>query len=168
MGTSYDPTNAAHRARLAAALVEMLEGAKFTRDPSPEGQEQVWSFRHKNAPRAVVRVYTSVVGAQVRALDEDAIRVCMVYEREGGAVVPLMKARRVYRTGEVEGVVSRTLERMRSVYREFNDRMKAGHRCRHCGEPTFTSKKKNEVCAALCFTGARGASSRTPPLPAAS
>lgn len=97
-------------------------------------------------PRIRIRVYTTIVGKEVRRSGEDAIRVCLVY-KNGEHTKGLSKQRRVNRTGTINDIVNRTRGRMRDA---FKDGAKL-EKC-HCGAPKFKSKKNNMVCAELCWT----------------
>lgn len=97
----------------AAALVVALETAGFRRLEQPAGREVVYYRTHQNDVRYSVKVYTSIrEGSDVaRHRGQDAIRVVAVREERG-----IYKGPRVYRTGSVDAVVGRMLERAREAY----------------------------------------------------
>lgn len=157
MSESYDPDNPYHRGKLATQLIERLTAAGFEDSHLPGGERVWWQEVSRSAapgsrvkiPGVFVAVYTSIPrrGAlEVRANGKDAIRVCAIYhldERSFG----LAKETRVNRTGSIEAILDRTIERARSAWRTALDRP----RCRNCGTVTFRSKKGRDVCSALCF-----------------
>ncbi len=78
-----------------------------------------------------VKVYTSlsVDAGEARAVGTDAIRVVAIYERltpnrTKPFVKVLYKGKRVHRTGTVEGVLDRLIERAREAYGAINEAMK--------------------------------------------
>jgi len=54
---------------------------------------------------------------------------------------------RVFRVGEIEGIVERTLARMHDAA----GRVSALRSCGRCGAPMFLTKRHTYACAALCF-----------------
>lgn len=167
-GAAYDPENPAHRAELAQKLTQKLGDAGFklsedrTRDPgryygSFKGKEDVYVFQHRKDPGLEVQVFTSVTsGGSVRAKGADAIRVCLVYknkikqknpEAEEARQYDLGSACRVYRTGDIDNIVERTVERAREMYKAANE----VERCPRCRAPMAISKKGNKFCTEVCF-----------------
>lgn len=174
----YNPDDADHRADLARRLLHKLTRAGFRQTPDIRGFEVVMerAVKHKQVdlPDTVIRVFTTVdsrhprirdcPGCQdvrctcpehalsVRGLGEDAIRVCAVYlgSRDKHAR-GLTKHRRVFRTGRIDAIVDRTLERAREAWRDVLERPQ----CRKCGTPTFTSRGGKSVCAAICWENKR-------------
>jgi hypothetical protein len=136
----YDPNTQAHRRDLAARIIAKLEQLGFTRRPGPG--EAVYARARE--PTVAVLVYTSIVGAEVRAVGEDAIRVALIYE---GQPKPrgLAKDRPVHRVGTVEAIVGRLAERVESAQRAEL------HRCRRCNGPAFLSRAEVPTCAAICW-----------------
>ena len=164
----YDPFNPTHRRILATDIVAALDKAGFVDETHehPKTKERVFSRVVSTSPAIRVLVYTSIVEGSVRPEATDAIRVCAVYTREDGQDRGIISARndkrstgRVNRTGTVEGVVGRMLDRMREVW-------VAGKQpctCRDCGAPTFKTKARKAtkyrpakpsriVCADACWT----------------
>jgi hypothetical protein len=87
--------------------------------------EEVWFRAHAGDAKFAVKVYSSVKrGATgARACGSDAIRVVAIRHdptskdpRFEGTWKGLWKAKRVFRTGTVDGVIARMLERMREAY----------------------------------------------------
>jgi NADH pyrophosphatase NudC (nudix superfamily) len=145
---TYDPDSLDDRRALGDALIEAFTKAEFVPTPGAKGEV---TYQRLVLPRTWVRVYTTIpINARaVRPIAKDAIRVCGVWE-DGTGIRPsrgLVKQRRVFRVGEIEDIVERTLERAREVWRTLSKVT----RCGRCGAPTFTSQKGNEVCAALCW-----------------
>lgn len=86
------------------------------------GSEIVYERPHKVDSRYKVLVYTSIRrgAANARGVGQDAIRVCAIYE-DATSARGICKLPRVHRTGTVEGVLARMLERMREAYQRCCD-----------------------------------------------
>lgn len=149
----YNPADPMHRRELAQALVQRLTAAGFMEAAVARRgiKERVFYRPIDNSPGMRVQVYTSIVGygpeATVRSVGNDAIRVCGIYRSNAGQDRGIVTATRVHRTGEIQAICDRTIERAREVWAAA----RRSTRCSKCGAPTFTSKKGNEVCAELCF-----------------
>lgn len=143
---TYDPDNLDDRRALGDALIEAFTKAQFQAMPGARGEV---TYQRIVLPRTWVRVYTTIPlnARAVRPLAKDAIRVCGVWDGGDGRSRGLVKERRVFRVGKIPDIVERTLERAREVWRTLSKVT----RCGRCRAPTFTSKKGNEVCAALCW-----------------
>lgn len=161
----YDPDQAIERGRLAAAIRSALDAAGFEVDRSRSRGETVYRRRLSHSdgkggrvevPHTDVLIYTTIYGDEVKYLGRDAIRVVVVYREPEKPARGLVKEARVFRTGTIPRIVERTVERARAAW----GTALAIPRCRQCGAPTFVSKKKNRVCAAVCF--AKGASEASP------
>jgi hypothetical protein len=150
---AYDPRKNTDRRFLATRIIQTLLGADFYEewhgDRGDITKERTFTRAVNDSIRIVV--YTGVVGededAECREVGKDAIRVIALYhsprdEKDRGIV----KETRVHRTGEIEAVVDRMLERMRLVWKKSL----RPTRC-HCGAPKFIAKSGNEVCADLCW-----------------
>lgn len=123
------------------SIVEALTKAGFT--PGVQGSEVVFSRVHHRCKHTVVKVFTSLSAREteaVRGCGEDAIRVVAAYEKKDGnrpVSFGLYKAKRVYRTGSVEAVLARIVERAREAYKACNERCKGEKRCWECcGRPS--------------------------------
>ena len=156
MSAPYNPDSPADRRALGEALLAAFTGKGFTVVPGAPGTETVVAFPVKGMDRVEVRVYTSVVNGAVRALGKDAIRATAVYTTTDGQRRGLASESRVFRTGTVEAIVERAVQRARDVYGS----MRSVKRCR-CGSPMFTAKSGKVVCAEACWTR------REPPAPVA-
>lgn len=106
----------------AAAIRERLAAAGFRLTAGPSNEEEVYERSHDRDDRYVVRVYTSIQRGADEARDcgADAIRVVALF-KDGKfhyppKVVPIFKATRVHRTGSVEAVLDRMIERAREAY----------------------------------------------------
>ena len=121
-----------------------LTEAGFSKEKT--GNEVVFERTHSYLKDLRIRIFTSVRsgGSVARAKGEDAIRVVLVLDQEGKTRC-VKKAKRVYRTGTEDGVIERTLERAREMYKLANQ---ASHekRCA-CGAPRYPFTKK---CMAFC------------------
>jgi hypothetical protein len=136
----YEPTNPTHRRELAAAIIVKLEQLGFTRRPG--SGEAVYARQRE--PNVSIFVYTTIVGSEVRAVGEDAIRVSQVYEGEPRSR-GLGSDRAVHRVGTVAAIVGRIQERIESAQAAELDR------CRRCNGPAFLSRAKAPTCAAICW-----------------
>lgn len=150
--TAYDPEVPFLRGLLAAEIRKTLTTAGFTIDKARTRGELVFSRRlmrsgNVEVPHTDVVVYTTIEGDEVRQLGKDAIRVAVVYKVDGKPGRGLLKARRVHRTGTIEAIIARMLERMRTAWLEA----KQVECCKKCNTPCFVSKAGNTVCAAICF-----------------
>jgi hypothetical protein len=106
---------------------EVLRGALLAAGFSlvPRAGEEVFIRPHARDPRYAVRVYTTLSSAaeSARGCGEDAIRVVVTFDGPDGTR-GIWKSRPVHRTGTVEGVVERTLARMRDGYGYVNGILK--------------------------------------------
>lgn len=128
----------------AARMIEFLESKGFT-PVETKYRELVYERVHHRSPNLRVRVFTSIAkGSSVaRECGADAIRVALVW------VMPtfskgLESETKVLRTGSVDRVLERLLERMKDAYR-------AGLRlllCPKCKSPVWTDSGKcqNREC----------------------
>jgi len=112
----------------ASALRDRLAAAGFRLLPAAHGEE-VYERAHDRDARYTVKVYSSIQrgAAEVRECGEDAIRVVALFADSRfhwpAKIVPIFKATRVHRTGSVEAVLDRMIERAREAYAACN-----GHR----------------------------------------
>lgn len=93
------------------------------------GVEIVYERRHDRDPRYRVLVYTSVRrgASAARAVGKDAIRVCAIFD-DGQRSFGVAKLPRVHRTGTVDGVLERVIDRSREAYAACNQRIKENRR----------------------------------------
>jgi hypothetical protein len=133
----------------AEAILSFLRARGFVErvpvagTPAAYSTEIVYERAHKIDRRYRVVVYTSIrKGAAVaRGVGKDAIRVCAIYD-DGATTRGLGKWPRVHRTGSVDKVLARMLERMRLAYErccEARPKLVLGHVVeqpisRHVGE----------------------------------
>jgi hypothetical protein len=96
----------------AEAIRAKLLAAGFERFSQP-GAEEVYARKHDADVRYVVKVYSSIRQGSDRARGrgQDAIRVVAVFGDRG-----IYKSERVYRTGSVEAVLDRMMQRARDAY----------------------------------------------------
>jgi hypothetical protein len=100
-------------------LLNFLKEKGFTQES--EGGEIVYSRSHEKNPHVKVKVYTSLSENALfaRGCGEDAIRILTFYHNPNtGARKKISDQPRVYRSGTVEGVLSRMYERMRNAYQD--------------------------------------------------
>lgn len=129
---SYNPIN-------TDKLCTALKDAGFLGEK--RGLEIVYERRNHNDPALVICVYTSAKagGETVRAKDADAIRICLVLDKDGSRS-GVASGPRVYRTGSDEALIGRVLQRAREMYGTANG-FANGDRCT-CGLPVYADSKK--------------------------
>jgi hypothetical protein len=100
----------------AAAIRERLVAAGFRLNPASHGEE-IYERAHKVDARYTIKVYSSIQrGANgARGCGADAIRVVALFTPRDKSY-PIFKSKRVYRTGSVEAVLDRMIERAREGY----------------------------------------------------
>jgi hypothetical protein len=122
--SAYNARAEADRALLATCLRTALTGAGFLRATGREdGTGEVWSRRVEKRPGYGVVIRTSIdpdTGA-VYGSGEARIEVCGVHKADGAPEASFGAAQPVLRTGTVDTIVERTLERARAVYRGVLD-----------------------------------------------
>lgn len=105
----------------AAAIRNRLAAAGFVLLTATRGEE-VYERAHHSDPRYIVHVFSSIQrgAGEARACGEDAIRVVALFldgkYHSPPKVVPIFSATRVFRTGTVDGVLDRMIERAREAY----------------------------------------------------
>lgn len=114
-----------------AEIETLLTKAGFA--PSTAGNELVYTRTHDKDPRLSISVYTSIAtsATDARPCGQDAIRVVALFRWKHASGEERRKnlyKSRVYRVNSVEGVVSRTLERMREAYAACNEFRKGASR----------------------------------------
>jgi len=146
MSGDYDPSMPILREMLALSILGKLDDCGFSEIKSDEAtKERVYSRSIPNTG-IDVRIYTSVVGQEVRKEGKDAIRVCATYNAKDGSMKGIVKATRVHRTGNIDDIVERMYNRMRDTWKSAS----TGDRC-HCGAPKFVAKSGKNVCADICW-----------------
>ena len=158
----YDPGIPILRQMLGLSIINKLEECGFKELPTPraalglsrpELAEKVYVRNVDSDDRITVKVFTSVIGGsnnvplEVRKEGKDAIRVCATYTTRNGKSRGLVKETRVNRTGNIDDIVNRMHQRMRSAYKSA----KSGDKCHKCGAPKFVTKKGNTCCAEICW-----------------
>jgi hypothetical protein len=158
----YDPEMPLLREMLALSIIGKLEecGFELMSKPKdvyslsrPELSERVYFRTIENDSRMQVRVYTTVIGGEnnvplaVRSTGKDAIRVCAIYSARDGKHRGLSKETRINRTGNIDDIVDRMYQRMRSAYKTGT----SGQRCTKCGAPKFITKNNKQACAEICW-----------------
>ena len=158
----YDPKIPLLRQMLALSIVNKMDecGFELLSNPRaafglsrPELAERVYARTIGKDDRMTVRVYTTVIGGEnnvpfeVRKEGKDAIRVCAIYETNDGSSRGIAKETRINRTGNIDDIVKRMHERMRSVYKAAA----SGARCGSCNAPKFTTKAGKLCCAEICW-----------------
>ena len=145
----YSPENTYSRRHLATILLNRLQVAGFVEE-SNEGsntRERVFYRFIDDLENYRLKVYTTIVGAEVRIAGKDAIRVCTVYHNRRNEVKGVGSEVRVNRTGDTEAIAERMLTRMRKAWVDAHT---AVPKC-HCGAPLFLSTNGNMVCAEFCW-----------------
>ncbi len=108
------------RERLVAAGFGLMEGSSG---------EEVYLRIHDKDDRYAIKVYSSIQrgAGKARKCGADAIRVVGLFQPEN-KVYPIFKSKRVYRTGSVEAVLERMVERAREAYARCNEHRNANRR----------------------------------------
>jgi len=134
----------------ASALHDLLTKKQFA--PATRGHERVYTRQGKvNAGLAII-VYSSVTegAGEARACGEDAIRVSLLARVGSGRDWTLHKCKRIHRTGSVEKILARVMERIM----EAAEASKAyGTPCPKCAAPTYADSGRCLVRS--CREGAR-------------
>ncbi len=160
----YDPKFSFSRQMLALSIVNKLEDSGFVliENKKPKQnkrrrmtwqEERVYERKLKKQDLLKVRVYTTVVGGEdqkpltVRHSGKDAIRVCGTYTTRTGVERGIVSEKRVNRTGNIEEIIERMLDRMRQTWKA----LQTGEVCGQCGAPKFVSRAGNKVCAEICW-----------------
>jgi hypothetical protein len=125
MGTYVEVPADTIRAKLTAAGFKLTDG-RF-------GHEEVFDRIHDKDRRYIVRVFTSIThgGTEARAKGTDAIRVYALFFRDAyvnpgnyrGQAACIYNGKRVHRSGSVEAVLERMMERARDAYAFCNCRI---------------------------------------------
>ena len=156
--SNYDPNVPMLRQLLGLQILGKLEDAGFAEEPQtrplakPYMAEKIYARVVGLPPGMKVQVYTTVIGdnenvpVEVRASGKDAIRVAAVYVTKDGKTRGLSKEIRVNRTGNIEDISERMLDRMRKAWVTC----KTPTRCK-CGAPKFVTKNNKLACAELCW-----------------
>ena len=159
---SYDSKLPVLRQLLALSILDKLDKCGFVPLPNPrqalglsrpELAEQVYARDVDKDGRLKVKVFTTVYGGtadvplEVRMNGKDALRVCATYITKDGKERGLLKETRVNRAGDIDDIVERMYQRMRSAWQG----VKTGERCHSCGAPKFVAKSGKNVCAEICW-----------------
>lgn len=141
----YNPRNQDHRKLLADSIKDKLTTCGFTQEQVDCG-ELIFSREVDGTDRKVL-VFSSigVKSNMVRLVGADAIRVSAIDGEERGVI----KNKRINRTGEIDDIVERMYQRMRSSYKEALDSHSI--KCKSCGANTFLSKAGKRVCVDICW-----------------
>jgi len=143
----YDPKLQILREMLALSIMGKLEDCGFSESGfDDKTREKVYS---RNIPslNIDVKVYTTIVGREVRREGKDAIRVCATYTAKDGKSRGIVKSTRVNRTGNIADITQRMHARMRETWKAAS----TGEKCHACGAPKFTTKANKKVCADICW-----------------
>jgi hypothetical protein len=124
------------------------KGFKETSEPMPGETVLEFQMTRGGLPNGFsIRVYTSVVDGVARGDGEDAIRVTLIWRDPAkNSLTPISKSTRVNRTGEMEEIVERVLQRGRDLWTSVPNIS----RC-NCGAPKAVSKAGKLYCAARCW-----------------
>ena len=147
---AYNPASLSDRKALGSLILSTLseKGFKETSDSVPGETVFDFSVLNRGLPSGFfIRIYTSVVNGVARGDGEDAIRACLVWQNpKTNLFTPISKSTRVNRTGEMEEIVERVLQRGRDLWTGVPNIS----RC-NCGAPKAVSKAGNLYCAARCW-----------------
>lgn len=127
MGTYVEVPAHMIRTTLQAAGFELSKALRTS-----AGSEEVYDRVHDKDRRYLIRVYTSITSGDstVRSKGADAIRVVAVFRRDfyvdpgSHFAVGIFKAKRIHRSGSVEAVLERMMQRARDAYAFCNCKMR--------------------------------------------
>lgn len=142
----FDPSSKEHRWFLAHDLRVALLGLGFAPVARPGAKELVFGKASTRLGGVQMLVFTSIEGEGVRGLGADSIKVCTVFTAADGTTRGIGSERRVHRTGDINGISKRVVDRIKDAAADLN----AAPVC-DCGAPKFKSKKGNLICAAICW-----------------
>lgn len=111
----------------ADAIRQRLTAAGFVLLPASRGEE-VYERRHDRDDRYTVKVYSSIQrgASEARECGADAIRVVALFKAPGWNVCKCIhKSKRVHRSGSIEAVLDRMIDRAREAYGACNAHRKA-------------------------------------------
>ena len=160
--SNYDPSIPILREMLGFSIINKLNECGFEELDNPRAAfglsrpdlaEKVFARNVTDDGRIRVKVFTAVLGGigdtplQARSEGKDAIRVCATYTSKSGKERGLVKETRINRVGNIEDIVDRMYQRMRSAYKSA----RTGAKCSDCGAPKFTTKKGSSCCAEICW-----------------
>ena len=143
----YDPNNAFHRKALALNIRATLLSIGLIPEERPGTREMVFSRASSRLSRTHLRVYTSIVDDEVRDLGSDSIKVCVTFDRTDGGTRGVLREARVFRTGQIEEIPERLVNRVQSAIKE----LKGLQACSSCGAPILMSKLVKPYCADACW-----------------
>lgn len=152
MATEYNHTEYGHRWALATEVKMAVMALGFSPKEIPGTAELVLARPSARLRGVEVLVYTTIVGEAVRPMGVDAIRVCAVFNPTEGRGRGICKERKVLRTGKIEEIPGRVVDRIKDIAGEVNGLK----HCLKCGAPGLVSKKGNLYCADACWTRATG------------
>ena len=143
----YDPNNAFHRKALALEIKATLLGLGLVAEERPGTRELVFGRASSRLTRTNLRVYTSIVDDEVRDLGSDSIKVCVTFDRTEGGTRGVLREARVFRTGQIEEIPGRLVNRLQGAIKE----LKALEPCNRCGSPILVAKTGRPYCADACW-----------------
>lgn len=150
----YNPVLEIHRRTLAISLIDRLENVGFDRCERLEGTYGDMSeavYAKQVTGRHIVAVYTSCnqrTGAwEARNSGKDAIRVAALYIMKDGNTRGLSKFKRINRTGKINDIVHRVLQRVEDAEKVGNNPMI----CEKCGSTKFLTKAGAYCCVDFCW-----------------
>lgn len=147
MSGDYDPNLQILREMLALSIIGKLDDCGFVETGFDDKTREKVFARIIPDTGISVKVYTTIVGREVRGGGKDAIRVCATYTTKDGQNKGIVKSTRVHRTGNINEIIDRMHHRMRETWKSAS----TGERCRSCGAPKFTAKSGKKVCAEICW-----------------
>ena len=147
MSGDYDPNLQILREMLALSIIGKLDECGFSEAGFDDKTREKVFARDISDSGISVKVYTTIVGREVRGGGKDAIRVCATYITKDGQSKGIVKSTRVHRTGNIDEIVERMYQRMRETWKSAS----TGERCHSCGAPKFTAKSGKKVCAEICW-----------------
>ena len=111
----------------AQVFRDRLNAAGFIKINLTSSKEEVYQREHHKDPRYLIRIYSSIPCGDfgTRGCGKDAIRVVVIFQTQQ-KTYGIWKGVRVHRTGTVDAVIERTLQRARDGYGFVNQRIRSG------------------------------------------
>ena len=122
----------------AAALRDRLTAAGFRLVPGERGEE-VYVRAHDRDPRYAIYVYSSIQRSDKgqSGRDADTVRIVALHMPHSDSGHTIFRATRIHRSGAIEAVLDRVIERIREAYaaisshrREIGNATHGAARCR--------------------------------------
>jgi len=146
----YDHHNYGHRFLLAGQITSKLEDHEFS-ELDNEMSGEIIMKRLSADKRYLIKVFTTVEKKtnMTRGVGRDAIRVVLLSLAKDGKEIPVSKAIRVFRVGDMDNIANRITDAVRTL--ALSSKTLKLRTCSKCDAKMFLSKKNNWVCSKFCY-----------------